>query len=140
MQDSLDQVSNWCNNNHMVINPIKTKFMTISTRQKHQLSPYRSISFEEVSEHRLSGITTDNKLRWDSHTDNICKTVLGRVLFLSKWRYSVDTVTRKLFFNAHVKPHADCTSVMWDGCSDVLKKRLNYLHRRAVQLIFPSDY
>ena len=25
-----------------------------------------------------------------------------------------------------------------DGCSDVFKKRLNYLHRRAVKLIFPD--
>ena len=39
MQDSLDLISNWCGNNHMVINPIKTKSMTIATRQKHQLSP-----------------------------------------------------------------------------------------------------
>ena len=31
MQDRLD----WCDNNHMVINPIKTKSMTIATRQKH---------------------------------------------------------------------------------------------------------
>ena len=38
MQDRLDQVSNWCDNNHMVISPIKTKSMTITTRQKHQLS------------------------------------------------------------------------------------------------------
>ena len=45
MQDSLDQVSSWCDNNHMVINPIKTKSMTIAARQKHQLSPYHSISF-----------------------------------------------------------------------------------------------
>ena len=37
MQDSLDQVSNWCDNNYMVINP--TKSMTIATRQKPQLSP-----------------------------------------------------------------------------------------------------
>ena len=34
MQDSLDQVSNWCDNNHMVIKSIKTKSMTIA-RQKH---------------------------------------------------------------------------------------------------------
>ena len=34
MQDSLDQVSSWCDNNHMVINPIKTKSITIATRQK----------------------------------------------------------------------------------------------------------
>ena len=29
-------------------------------------------------------------------------------------------------------------TVVWDGCSDVLKKRLNSLHRRAVKLIFPD--
>ena len=27
---------------------------------------------------------------------------------------------------------------MWDGCSNVLKKRLNSLHRRAVMLILPD--
>ena len=78
-QDSLDQVSNWCDNNHMVINPIKTKSMTIATRQKHQLSPLpldlvlNGAKIDQVSEHRLLGITINNKLRWDSHINNVCK-------------------------------------------------------------------
>ena len=37
-QNSLDQVSNWCDINYMVINPIKITFSTIATRQNHQLS------------------------------------------------------------------------------------------------------
>ena len=71
-QDSLDQISNWCDNNHMNINPIKTKSVTIATRQKHQLSPLpldlvlNGSKTDQVSEHRLLGITIDNKLRWDS--------------------------------------------------------------------------
>ena len=81
IQDSLDQVSNWCDNNHMVTNLIKTKSMTIATRQKHQLSPLpldlilRGAKSVQVSEHRLVGIIIDNKPRWDSHADNGCKTV-----------------------------------------------------------------
>ena len=69
MQDNLDQVSSWCDNNHMVINPIKTKSMTIATRQKHQLSPLpldfvlNGAKIDQVSEHCLLGITIDNKLR-----------------------------------------------------------------------------
>ena len=69
--DSLDQVSIWCDNNHMVINPIKTKFMTIASRQKHQLSPLpldlilRRAKIDQVLEHRLLGITLVNTLRWD---------------------------------------------------------------------------
>ena len=81
MQDSLDQVSNWYDNNRMVINPIKTKSMTVATRQKHQLSPLpldlvlNGAKIDQVSEHRLLGITIDNKLCWDSHINNVCKTV-----------------------------------------------------------------
>ena len=141
MQDSLDEVSNWCDNNHMVINPIKTKSMTIATRQKHQLSPLaldlvlNGVKTDQVSERRLLGITIDNKHRWDSRTNNGCKKVSRRVFLLLKLRYIVDIDCRKLFFNAHIKPHIDCASVVWDGCSDVLRKRLNSLHRRAVILI-----
>ena len=139
MQDSLDQVSG-CENDHMVISPIKTKSMTIVTRQKHQLSPLQldlvlnGAKIDQVSEHRLLGITIDNKLRYDSHTNTLCKTVI----LLLKLRYIVDIDTSKLFFNAHIKPHIDYASVVWTGCSDVLKKRLNSLHRRAVKLIFPD--
>ena len=97
----------------MVINPIKTKSMTIATRQKYQLSPLpldlvlNGTKIDQVSEHRLLDIT-------------------------------IDTDTRKLFFNAHIKPHTDYASVVWDGYSDVLKKRLNSLHKRAVKLILPD--
>ena len=118
MQESFDQVSNWSDNNHMVINPIKTKSMTITTRQKQQLSPLpldlilRRAKIDQVLEHRLLGITRDNKLRWDSHINNVCKTVSRRVSLLSKLRYIVDIDTRKLFFNAHIKPHIDYASVV----------------------------
>ena len=68
---------------------------------------------------------------------------------LSKLIYIVDIDTRKpssffvfffflffFFFDAHIISHIDYVSVAWDGCSDVLKKRLNSLHRRAVKLMF----
>ena len=133
-----------CDNNHMVINPIKTKSVTIATRQKHQLSPLpldlvlNEAKIDQVSEHRLLDITIDNKLCWDSHINNEYKTVSRPVFLLSKLRYIVDIDTRKLFFNAHIKSHIDYASVVWDGCSDVLKKRLNSLHRTAVKLILPD--
>ena len=100
MQDSLNQVSSWCNNNDMVINPTKTKSMTIATRRKHQLLPLtfdlvlNGAKIDQVSEHRLLGITIDNKLRWDSYTNIVCKTVSRLVFILSKLRYIVDIDTR----------------------------------------------
>ena len=68
----------------------------------------------------------------------MCKTVSRRVFLLLKLRYIVDIDTRKLFFNAHIKPRSDYASVVWDGCRDVLKQRLKSLHKRAGKLIFPD--
>ena len=90
MQDSLDQVSKWCDNNHMVISPIKTKSLSIATRQKPQLLPLpldlviNGAKIDQVSEHRLLGITIDKTLPWDLHTNNVSKTVSRRVFLLSK--------------------------------------------------------
>ena len=111
----------------MVISLIKIESLTTATRQFY--AGRKSIKCVR----RLLVITIDNKIRWDSHTDNVCKSVSRRVFLLSKLRY---TDTRKLFFNAHIKPHTDYASFVWDGCSDVLKKRLNSLHRRDIKLIF----
>ena len=102
MQDRLDQVSNWCDNNHMVINPIKTKSMTIATSQKHQLSP---LPLDLV----LNGAKIDQV---SEHINNVCKTVSRRVFLLSKLRYIVDIDTRKLF----LRPTLNLTLIMRQSC------------------------
>ena len=102
----------------MVINPEKTHSMTIATRQNHQLLPLsfdlllHGVKVEQVAEHQLLGIITDNKLRWNTHTDTLCKALSKRVFLLSKLKYIVDTYTLKLFFNAYIKSHIDYASVV----------------------------
>ena len=71
LQESLDQVSCWSDNNSMVINPKKTHSVTIATRQKLLLLSLDLLLHGvkvEVAEHRLLGIIIDNKPRWDTHT------------------------------------------------------------------------
>ena len=130
MQDSLDHVSGWCDNNHMSINPIKTKSMSIATRQKHQLSPLpldlvlngakrKQKKNRSVSERSRLGITIDNEPHRDSHTDNVGKTDSRRVFLLLKLWYTVDVDIREMFFNVHSKPHTDDASVVWDSQNDI---------------------
>ena len=39
----------------------------------------------------------------------------------------INTNTRKIFYNAHVKPHTDYVSAVWGGCSEEnLKKYLTF--------------
>ena len=116
-----------------------------------------------MAENRLLEIILANKLRWDTHTDTLCKTLFMRVFILSKLKNIVDTDTLKLFFNAHIKSHIDYVmwgvrtlrtplsgtcllkevcrkplSGVWGGCSDALKKQLNSLLRRSGKQILPD--
>ena len=38
---------------------------------------------------------------------------------LSQLQYMINSDTRQLFYNAHIKPHIDYASVVWDGCGEV---------------------
>ena len=106
--------------------------------------PYRSTSFNTgltLTKCRSTvfyAIANDNKLRWDSQTDSVYKTVSKRDFLLSKLRYIVDIDTRKLFLNVQL----NLILIMHQLCgTDVAmfsKKRLNSLQIRAVKLIFPD--
>ena len=60
------------------------------------------------------------------------------LFLLSQLQHIINIDTRKLFYNAHIKPHIDYASVVWGGCGEVHLKELNSLHRRAGKLILPD--
>ena len=75
LQLSADEVFNWATNNFMTIHPQKTKYMIISTWQKHQRIPLSNVSItinkqpiERVSHIKYLGVIVDNNLSWAYHT------------------------------------------------------------------------
>jgi len=144
LQTAADKVSQWCTNNRMLINPSKTKSMVLTTRQKHQLTnlninlSLNDQAIEQVHEHRLLGVLVDDKISWQPHVNDLCKKISKKVYLLSKLQQFIDTDTRKLFFNAHIKSHIDYASIVWDGCSEACLKRVNSLYRRAAKKILPD--
>ena len=123
----------------MILNPSKTKSMTITTRQKHQLKlpklnlTIQSKPIEQVATHRLLGVTIDEQLKWEPHIKTICDKVSKNIFLLSKLKYYLNFESRKLFFHAHIKSHIDYASTIWDRCADVHLIRLNSLYRRAAK-------
>ena len=141
LQSSLNEVSDWCKENKMVLHPAKTKSMLITTRQKRQLAvPPLKLNLdlepiEQVSERKFLGVTIDDQLNWNAHTDNLCTKLSRNIFLLSKLQDVTDTSCRKLFFHAHVKSHVDYVSNVWDGCSGDQMKRLNSIYRRAIKKV-----
>ena len=70
LQQNLNDISGWCCRNQMALNPAKTKCMLMATRQKHQKQQLslnlnlETTPIEQVSKHRLLGVTVDEQLKW----------------------------------------------------------------------------
>ena len=62
----------------------------------------------------------------------------NKQFLLSQLQHIINIDTKKLFYNAHIKPHIDYASVVWDGCGEVHLKNPNSLLRRAGKLILPD--
>ena len=119
LQLCLDRISVLCNVNHMLINPLKTKSMIITTRQTHQLSDLSlrlssdGQNIENVTEHRLLGLIVDSKFKWQAQMEHIFKNMSKnkQLFLLSQLQHIINIDTRKLFYNVQIKPHIDYASV-----------------------------
>ena len=90
LQSCLSDVVEWTHLNHMSLNPSKTKYKILTTRQKrqllHSLSAHLSVGNQqitEVSDHKVLGVTINN-LTWGPHIRDLCKTTAKNSLPISK--------------------------------------------------------
>ena len=77
---------NWFYDNYMVLNPGKCPFMLFGVKENEQFDMIcNDITLKHSSHEKILGVTIDNKLSFDEHIINICKTAnkklnaLGRI-------------------------------------------------------------
>ena len=115
--------------------------MLMATRQKQQLSlnlNFETMPVEQVSKHRLLGVTVDEQLKWQMHINNIFRTVSRNISLLSKLSQIVSHQAKLGFFFPHIMSHINYVSNAWYGCACVHMKQLHALHKRAIQFLMPS--
>ena len=142
LQQSIDSLVEWTELNHMALNPDKTKYMIVTTRQKRQnllVNPRRlhiaGIDVEEVDRHKVLGVIIDNNLSWYDHVTSLCKIVSQKIFQLTKIKHFLDHHSKKVFFHAHIQSIINYASTLWDNASANTLKPLKSLYKRAVKLV-----
>ena len=112
LQPSIQEVTEWCSTNAMLLKPEKTKSMVVATCQKHQrgLPPLcvmlNSQVIQQVSEHRHLGVILDDQLKWQlkwqAHINSIINAVAKNVYLLSRLRHFCNSEDCNTFFHAHI--------------------------------------
>ena len=110
LQPSIQEVTEWCSANAMLLNPEKTKSMVVATRQKHQrgLPPLclmlNSQVIEQVSQHRHLGVILDDQLKWQVHINSITNAVAKNFYLLSRLKHLCNSKACNTFFTLTLCP------------------------------------
>lgn len=98
INNSLNDIINWLNNNNLKINLNKTNIMHFRQREKLCDSfevklVYKDNIIQEVNTTRFLGLTIDDKLNWKNHIEELCKKVSRSSYALYKLAPTVNTET-----------------------------------------------
>ena len=146
LQTDIDEILNWSADNKMILNETKTKSMLVtgkrlakkmeqSTLQLH----VNSTELEQVSSHKLLGVTIDSQLTFDQHVENLCTKLLQRIAVLRKIRRFLPLDQRKLYYNAMIKQTMLYASTVWTSCSVENMHKVFKLQKRAARVILGAD-
>ena len=75
LQDDLNSLQVWENNNSMKFHPHKCKVLTITNKTKPLKTSYNihNVTLEKVDSAKYLGVEIHKKLKWKQHITNTCK-------------------------------------------------------------------
>ena len=112
LQIALQNLSEWCKLNGMLLNTEKTKAMLITTSQKRLhlhndilLLTYNNDALNSVENEKVLGVRIDNNLTWSIHINFIAKKISSNLWLLSKLKDYLSTEHRVQFYKTYIQPH-----------------------------------
>ena len=93
LHNDVQEISNWCDENRMVVNVEKPKIMFVTTRQKWQHLDKTDVNMfikgDKLQVVKMRGYLgfmnhVDNFLTWKAHIQNIHNTIAGKLAFLCR--------------------------------------------------------
>lgn len=141
LQDDLSGITKWCCVNKLLINPTKTKFMLIGTRQLLlRLPDEMSLSIlgeslrPTISASDL-GVTLDSHLTYDDHITKTISSCMAKLCQIYRVKDSFDRDTLILIIQSLVMSKLYYCSTVWANTSSTNIKKLQLVQNFAARII-----
>ena len=139
LNNDMNKVTKWCNNNKMAVNSLKTKVMLITTKRKQQNTcdnidvKLSGENLEVVDEAKLLGIQVDNNLSWKPQVTHVCRKVTKHIALLQRIKQYLNADLRRTFFMAYIQSATDYCLTVWGQSSEL--HRVRKLQNLALRVI-----
>ena len=142
MNNALEEVYLWTQNNKLLLNTNKTKVMVIGSRQRIQklnennLNVHiRSTTIECVSHYKCLGVVVDSNLLFSKHVERVALQIKQKLGILRRLRGTFNTRYLSMIYWGYILPHALYCCTVWTNRSHHNYEIINQLHKRAAYII-----
>ena len=146
IQESVDMVGLWTNQNDMRLNSEKCKEMIIDFSRNYSLtSGIRSVTIgeqvlERVEHAKMLGATISNKLTWSKHVDNIVSKAGKRVYMLYQLkRAGISQLDMVKIYVSVIRPVLEYACPVWStNLPKYLSDAIEMIQKRVLRSIYPG--
>ena len=141
LQEDLTALQQWETLWDMEFHPEKCKHLTITNKSKPIESSYsiHQTELEKVSNAKYLGVTLNNKLKWNTHIDTVCKKANQKRSFLQRNLWNCSRNIKAKAFNTYVRPILSYASPVWNPVSNQsLCDNLEMVQRKGARFVFSN--
>ena len=128
-----DLISNWFEENYVVLNVDKCHFMSLGKNTENENFIFNNLIFSNSNEERILGITNDNKLTFKSHIKILCRKAIQKTGALSRLLSHLSDSQKILIFNSIMKSQFNYCPLISKFCFRTSNNMINKIHERGIR-------
>ena len=135
-------VIDWFKKNKMVVNPNKYQAIILDKRKSVHTNERITVDNKQikvVSSVKLLGLQLDDKLNFNLHISNICKSAGNQLNALIRLKKFMNFEEKKILVNSYFMINLDYCPLVWMLSSASSRKKPEHLQKRALRF-FRNDY
>lgn len=146
LQSDINTLNNWCNENGLLLNINKCKYIPFSNRIVQLQTSYHinGITLEQVSSIRDLGVIFDSKLRFDLHIEEIIKKSYRMLGFIMRATSKFNNIKCiNMLYNALVRSNLEYNSFIWSPHYESQSHQIERIQKnytRQLAFKFRIDY
>ena len=133
---------NWFKSNNMIVNPGKCEAIIFNKHKGNHTNRTITINPKEikaVAKVKLLRIAIDDKLNFNHHMNNICKSASNQLNTLIRLKHLLGFKERKVLVNTFVMSNFNYCSLVWNFSNAQSLSKIENLQKRTLRFLL-NDY
>lgn len=141
LQNDINTIYNWCNENFLELNINKCNSMTFTRKPPNTTHQFvyniNNISLQKISSCKDLGVTFDSKLSFELHYKNITSRAYKMLGFISRSLNRFRQMsTYTTLYNTYVRSIVEYCSPIWSPYYDIHTQEIERVQRRFTRMVY----